>query len=138
MSQSTNPLSIAWIPYLLKLEGKRYDDRTCSSYAKQFSATQRFVPLAINHCGRRDPQLNSIPLEQFASLLMVTRAAGCKLLSGPKDCIVSMEGSYWVLVVQREFATQVLRAHESSNAAAAARCRFHQLSFRDPYQLGLV
>ena len=44
----------------------------------QLSATQRFIPLAMNQCGRRGPHFDAI-LREMASLL-IKRPAGCRLL----------------------------------------------------------
>ena len=66
---------------LLKREGAKWDDDKRSSYPLQNSATQTFIPLALNHFGRRGPHFNAL-LNQFASQL-ISRPGGCRLLSGP-------------------------------------------------------
>jgi len=47
----------------------------------QLSATQRFIPLAMNECGRKRPHYSAI-LREIASL-MITRPVECRMLQGP-------------------------------------------------------
>ena len=110
---------------LLKREGVKWDDDKKSSYPLQNSATQQtFIPLALNHFGRRGPHFNAL-LNQFASQL-ISRPGGCRLLNGPFaqtkasafGSILARWGARITWVVQREFSAQILRAFESSIAAA--------------------
>jgi hypothetical protein len=47
----------------------------------QQSATQRFIPLALNQCGRRGPNCEAI-LREHASII-IKRSSGCRMLKGP-------------------------------------------------------
>ena len=121
---------------LRDLENKKFNKDMQSSLPLQTSTTQVFIPLAINHCGRRGPHFNAI-MHQFASLV-VTRPSGCRLLKGPfaqtqasaMGTILTRWGARLTWVVQREFSAQILRALDSSQAAAAFINSFGEASGR--------
>ena len=76
-------------------------------------------------------------MHQFASLV-VTRPSGCRLLRGPfaqtqasaMGTILTRWGARLTWVVQREFSAQILRALDSSQAAAAFINSFGEASGR--------
>ncbi len=91
----------------------------------QLSATQRFIPLVMNQCGRRGAHFNAVLLE-FASLL-VKRSSDCRLLQGPfavppavaLSKVLNCWGPIITWAVQREHAAHVIRGVETHKAASA-------------------
>ena len=68
--------------YALRLaENKKFNKDLRNPEPLQRSATQRFIPLVLNQCGKRGPHFEA-PLREFASLL-IKRSSGCNLLQGP-------------------------------------------------------
>ena len=90
----------------------------------QLSRTQRFIPLAMNQCGRRGPHFNAV-LREHASLL-INRPSGYNLLRGPFAVpptvalakVLSAWGMRITWTVQREYAAQIVRAVDTHKAAA--------------------
>jgi len=90
----------------------------------QHSTTQRFIPLALNQCGRRGPHFDAILLEHAS--LMIRRPSGCRLLQGPFAVpptvalakILSAWGTRLTWTAQREYAAQIVRAVETHKAAS--------------------
>jgi hypothetical protein len=90
----------------------------------QHSSTQRFIPLAMNQCGRRGPHFEAI-LREHASI-MINRPSGCRLLQGPLAVpptvalakVLAVWGARLTLTTQREFVAQIIRAVETHKAAA--------------------
>jgi hypothetical protein len=82
----------------------------------QLSATQRFIPLALNQFGRKGPHFEAI-LCEHASLLM-KRASGCRLLQGPFAVpptvalakVLSTWGARLAWAAQREHNAQIIKA----------------------------
>ena len=105
-----------------------------SSHPLQTTSTQTFIPLAVNHCGRRGPHFNAI-LNQFASLV-VSRPRGCRLPREPSaqtstsamGTILTRWGARitWV-VQQREFSAQ-----PSSTLYTEAELSFREYRFYNP------
>jgi hypothetical protein len=62
-------------------KNKKFSKNLRTPEPLQHSATQRFIPLALNQCGRRGPHFEAI-LREHASL-MIKRPSGCRLLQGP-------------------------------------------------------
>ncbi len=62
-------------------ENKKFTKDLRKPEPLQHSNTQRFIPLAMNQCGRRGPHFEAI-LREHASL-MIRRTSGCRLLQGP-------------------------------------------------------
>ena len=91
----------------------------------QHSNTQRFIPLAMNQCGRRGPHFEAM-LREHASL-MIRRPSGSRLLHGPFAVpptvalgkVLSSWGMRINWTAQREHAAQVVRAVETHKVAAA-------------------
>jgi len=88
------------------------------------SNTQRFIPLAMNQCGRRGPHFEAI-LREHASIL-VKHPYGCRLLQGPFAVpptvvlakVLSAWGARLTWTAQREYAAQIIRAVETHKAAS--------------------
>ena len=73
-SQSSN--------YALRLaENIKFTKDLSSTDPLQLSATQRFIPLVQNQCGKRGPHFEAT-LREFATLL-IKGSSGCHLLQGP-------------------------------------------------------
>ncbi len=65
--------------YALRLvENKKFNKDLRNPEHLQHSATQRFIPLVLNQCGKRGPHFEAT-LREFASLL-IKRSSGCSLL----------------------------------------------------------
>ena len=62
-------------------ENVKFSKKLRNAEPIQLSATQRFIPLVMNRCGRRGPHFESTLLE-FPSLL-IKRKSSCCLLQGP-------------------------------------------------------
>ena len=81
----------------------------------QLSATQRFIPLVMNQCGRRGPHFEATLLE-FASLL-IKRSSGCCLLQAPfaiplvvaLSKVLNSRGARLTWAAQREHTAQIIR-----------------------------
>jgi hypothetical protein len=91
----------------------------------QLSSTRRFIPLAINQCGRKGPYFEAI-LREHASL-MIKRSSGCCLLHGPFFVpptialakVLSTWGARLTWAAQRKHAAQIIKAlkiHKATNA----------------------
>jgi hypothetical protein len=82
----------------------------------QHSATQRFIPLAMNQCGRRDSHFDDALREHAARL--IKRPSGYRLLHGPFAVppnvalakVLETWGSRLTRAAQRECAAQIVRA----------------------------
>jgi hypothetical protein len=66
---------------LQQAEGNKFIKDLRNREPLQLSATQRFIPLAMNQCELRGPHFDAI-LREMASP-MIRRPAGCRLLRGP-------------------------------------------------------
>jgi len=110
---------------LRNTENKKFSKDMLNPEPLQLSATQRFIPLALNQCGRRGPHFDAI-LREHASL-MIRRPSGCRLLQGPFAVpptvalakVLSAWGARLTWATQREHAAQVIRSVETHKAAAA-------------------
>jgi hypothetical protein len=97
---------------------------TRSPYVQLF-ATQRFIPLVMNQCGRRGAHFDALLLE-FASLL-IKRSTGCRLLQGPfavppsvaLSKVLDSWGARLTWTSQKEHAAEVIRGVETHKVAAA-------------------
>ena len=111
--------------YALKLaESRKFTGDLHNVEPLQLSATQRFIPLVQNQCGKRGPHFEAT-LREFASLL-IKRSSGCCLLQGPIAIppkvalarVLSCRGSRLAWTAQRELAAHVIIGVESHKAAA--------------------
>jgi hypothetical protein len=91
----------------------------------QHSATQRFIPLALNQCGRRGPYFEAI-LREHASLV-IKRPSGCRPLHDhfavPRTVALAKVLSTWgtrlTWAAQREHAIRIIRAVETHKTTIA-------------------
>jgi hypothetical protein len=101
---------------LRQAEGNKFRKNLKSREPLQLPATQRFIPLAMNQCGRRGPHFDAI-LRSMASLT-IWRLAGCCQLQVPFALpltvalanILSAWGARLAGTAQREHAAQIVRA----------------------------
>jgi hypothetical protein len=85
---------------------------------------QRFIPMALNQCGRRGPHVEAI-LREHGSL-MIKRPSGCRLLQGPCAVpptvalakVLSTWGARLAGAAHREHTTQIIRAIETHKVDA--------------------
>ena len=66
---------------LRQAENNKFDKDLRNIEPLQFSATKRFIPLAMNQLGRRGSHFEAA-IREHASL-MIKRPSGCRLLQGP-------------------------------------------------------
>jgi hypothetical protein len=105
-------------------ESTKFDKDLINVEPLQHSATQRFIPLVQNQCGKRGLHYEST-LREFASLF-IKRASGCRLLQGPLiipptvalNKVLSTWGARLTRTTQRELAAQVIRGVQVHKAAA--------------------
>jgi hypothetical protein len=122
---------------LRQAENNKFNKDLRNSEPLQFSATKRFIPLAMNQFGRRGPHFEAV-LREHASL-MIKRPSGCRLLQGPLAVpptvalskVLSAWGARLTWTAQREYAAQIVKAVETHKAAASFSTTFGGLGQRD-------
>jgi hypothetical protein len=109
---------------LRQAEGNKFRKDLRSREPLHLSATQRFIPLAMNQCGRRGPHFDAV-LREMASLL-IKRPARCRLLHGPFALpstvalakVLSSWGARLTWTAQREHAAQIVKVVEAHKGAS--------------------
>ena len=109
---------------LRQAENNKFTKDMRNAEPLQHSTTQRFIPLAMNQCGRRGPHFEAI-LREHASI-MINRPSGCRLLQGPLAVpptvalakVLAVWGARLTWTSQREYAAQIIRAVETHKAAS--------------------
>ena len=104
---------------LRQAKNNKFNNDLRNNEPLQFSATKRFIPLAMNQFGRRGPHFE-VALREHASL-MIKRPSGCRLLQGPLAVpptvalakVLSTWGTRLTWATQREYAAQIIKAVET-------------------------
>jgi len=121
LSQSSKSSDFA----IRKAKNDKFMKDARSTSPIQNNATNRFIPLAMNHSGLRSGHFNAA-LKEFASLL-VLRPSGCPLMKGP--FVLSLNGALrkiletWgtrlTWIVQRQHAAQIISGIEAFFSSAS-------------------